>query len=144
LKSLTNELKGKVCEVKFENLKFIKAKWLLKFNSLPNKIITINNYDEFKKILKDFPNTIVVINFWSNFCSSCKTFSFIFDSVQHEYSRDFIFIKINIDENPMIDKNFGITSIPTTLLIKGDLVIRKFGGFLDYNTVKLILENFKT
>ncbi len=133
-----------MCEAKLECLKLKKVKWLLKFNSLPNDIIIINDYDEFNKLLNDFPNKIMVIDFWAKGCSSCESFSSIFDKVHQEYLRDFIFVKINIDENPMIIKKLGITSIPTTLLIKEKQILRKFGGFLDYNTVRLILENFKT
>lgn len=126
-----------------EKIRLRKAEMLLKLQSMPRKIIDINDEDDFNKLLKDFPEKVVVIDFWAIWCAPCKLFAPIFERAYQEYSMDFIFIKVNVDETPKIAQYFGITSIPTTLLVKGGDILRKFVGVLNYETLKQILEKFK-
>jgi len=126
-----------------EKTRLRKAEMLLKLHSMPNEIININSEDGFNTLLKDFPEKVVVIDFWAIWCAPCKVFTPIFERVYQEYSKEFIFIKVNIDETPSIARQFGITSIPTTLFIKGGEVLRKFVGIVSYEILKQILEKFK-
>jgi len=126
-----------------EKTRLRKAEMLLKLHSMPNEIIIINSEDGFNTLLKDFPEKVVVIDFWAIWCAPCKVFTPIFERVYQEYSKEFIFIKVNIDETPSIARQFGITSIPTTLFIKGGEVLRKFVGIVSYEILKQILEKFK-
>jgi len=126
-----------------EKIRLRKAEMLLKLQTMPRKIIDINDEDDFNKLLKDFPEKVVVIDFWAIWCAPCKLFAPIFEKAYQEYSKDFIFIKVNVDKTPKIAQYFGITSIPTTLFVKGGDVLRKFVGVLNYETLKQILEKFK-
>ncbi len=128
---------------KFEKTRLRKADALLKSYSMPLETITINNEEELDNILKNFPNEILVIDFWAAWCAPCKIFAPIFAMAQQEYSRDFIFAKINVDETTVIAQRFGIKTIPTTLLIKGGQMLRKFGGVVKYDIFKQILDKFK-
>jgi len=127
-----------------EKIRLRKAQRLLKLQSMPKEIIDIKTEDEFNKLLKDFPDKIIVIDFWAEWCAPCKLFAPILAKAHEEYSIDFIFVKINVDENPMIAQYFGITSIPTTLFIKGEHILRKFLGAVNFEVLKQILEKLKS
>ncbi|MFX1316714.1 MAG: thioredoxin [Promethearchaeota archaeon] len=126
-----------------EKIKQRKAEMLLKLQSMPNKIINIRSADELNKLTKDFPDNVILIDLWAVWCGPCRIFTPIFEKLQQEYSRDFIFTKVNVDENPSIAQIYGITAIPTTLLIKNGKIVKKFVGVMNYDSLKQILEKLK-
>lgn len=127
-----------------EKIRLRKIEELLRLQSTPKEIINISNNDDFNKLLNDFPDRIIVIDFWAVWCAPCKIYAPVFKKAHEEFTLDFIFTKINSDENPSIAQYFGITSIPTTLFIKGKQVVHKFSGVVNYDTLKQILEKLKS
>ncbi|MFX1311793.1 MAG: thioredoxin [Promethearchaeota archaeon] len=123
-----------------EKIRRRKVEMLIKLQSMPKEIIDIHNYDELQKLSKDFPDKIIIIDFWAVWCAPCRIFTPIFEKLQQEYYKDFIFIKVNVDETPIIAQVYGITSIPTTLFLKNSKMLRKFVGVMNYETLKHILE----
>ena len=120
-----------------------KAEMLMKLQSMPKGVVSIKTEEDLNKISSEFSDKIIVIDMWAVWCSPCKMFAPIFEKVQQEYEQDFIFAKINVDENLMVAQRYGISSIPTTLFIKGGQPIRKIVGVVNYSTLKQILEKFK-
>ena len=120
-----------------------KVETLLNMQRMPNGIITINSEQDLTRLTNEFSDKIIVIDFWAVWCSPCKLFAPIFEKLQQEYYKDFIFGKINVDENPLIAQSFGISSIPTTLFIKEGKLLRKFVGVMNYETLRQFLEKLK-
>ena len=58
--------------------------------------------------------------------------------------QDFIFAKLNVDENQAIASHYKITSIPTILFIKNGIVVNKIVGALPYANMKKFLEKLKS
>ncbi|MHA2009207.1 MAG: thioredoxin [Candidatus Hodarchaeales archaeon] len=127
-----------------EKIRQRKAEKLLRLNDIPKKIVNISNKEELKKLSNDFNDKIIIIDFWAVWCAPCKMFAPTFQKLQQEYYKDFIFAKINVDENPFIAQGFGISSIPTTLFLKGSQVLKKLVGAMNYNTLKQLLERFRS
>jgi len=120
-----------------------KAEMLLKMQSMPRGIVTIKDEQDLLKLQEEFSNKIIIIDFWAVWCAPCKMFAPTFEKLQQEYWNDFIFAKINVDENPLVAQHYGISSIPTTLLLKGGQVLRKFVGAMNYPSLKQVLDKFK-
>ncbi|MFX1345993.1 MAG: thioredoxin family protein [Promethearchaeota archaeon] len=123
-----------------ERIRMEKAKMYIKIHSMPKDIIEIHTIDDFNKLLKNFPDKIIIIDFWATWCAPCMVFSPIFKRLQQEYLNDFIFIKVNVDENQILANSYRITGIPTTLLIKNGKILNKIVGATTYNKMKIILE----
>ena len=126
-----------------EKIRQRKAEMLMKLQAMPKGIINIQNEGDLIKLSEEFNDKVIVIDFWAVWCSPCKMFAPIFEKIQQEYSHDFIFAKINVDENPMVAQRYGIASIPTTLFIKGGQPLRKIVGVVNYTTLKQMLEKFR-
>lgn len=126
-----------------EKIRQRKVELLLNMQRMPNGIITINSEQDLTRLTNQFNDKIIVIDFWAVWCSPCKIFAPIFEKLQQEYYTDFIFAKINVDENPLIAQSFGISSIPTTLFIKEGKLLRKFVGVMNYETFRQFLEKVK-
>ncbi|MHA1491108.1 MAG: thioredoxin [Promethearchaeota archaeon] len=126
-----------------ERIRMKKVEMLLKRQSMPRGVLKIHSKEEYFKLLKDYPEKIIVIDFWATWCAPCMSFAPIFERIQQEYP-NFIFIKVNVDENSIIASQYRITGIPTTLFVKNGKVINKFVGAMNYNNMKQILEKFKS
>jgi thioredoxin 1 len=69
---------------------------------------------------------IVVIDFWADWCRPCKMFSPILDEISEENS---IWMgKLNVDENPQSALDHIIHSLPTTIVFKDGLQVKKIIG----------------
>jgi len=126
-----------------EMLRMKRAKALLKNQAMPETIIEIKSVEEFNKILKDYPNNIIIIDFWAVWCGPCMFFAPVFKKLHEEFKKEIIFVKINVDENNAISTKYNITGIPTTLFIKNGDVINKVIGALNYERMKQVLEQLK-
>lgn len=127
-----------------EKIRQRKAEMLMRLQAMPKGIVNINSEEEFNRLTEEFNDRVIVIDFWAVWCSPCKMYAPIFEKVQSEYSQEVIFAKINVDDNPMIAQRYGVSSIPSTLFMKGGNVLRKVVGVINYTTLKQILEKFKS
>lgn len=126
-----------------EKIRQRKIEMLMKLQSMPKQIVNITSEDHLNKISQEFSDKVIICDLWAVWCSPCKMYSPIFEKIQAEYYQDFIFVKINVDENPMIAQRYGVSSIPTTLFLKGGQPLRKMVGVVNYTTLKQLLEKLK-
>jgi thioredoxin 1 len=126
-----------------EKIRQRKLEMLMKLQAIPKSIVNLRSEADLHKLTSEFPDKIVIIDFWAVWCSPCKNFAPTFEKLQQEYYQDFIFAKINVDENPVIAQNFGVSSIPTTVFIKSGKILRKFVGTMNYETLKQFLEKLR-
>jgi thioredoxin 1 len=126
-----------------EKLRMKKAEALLNQQKMPDRIVEIHSHEEFNKLIASYPDKLVVIDFWAVWCGPCMFFGPIFKKLHGEYKQDFIFVKVNVDENNSIARQYGISGIPTTLFIKNKEIVNKVVGAMDYERMKKVLEKFK-
>jgi len=121
-----------------------KAEMLLKTQSMPTEIVKIHSAEEFNQLKADFPEKILIIDFWAIWCSPCMMFAPVFEKIQKEHYQDFIFVKVNVDEVGAVAQEYRITGIPTTLFIKNDKVIHKVVGAVNEEHLRRVLEKLKS
>lgn len=75
--------------------------------------------DEFKRDVVDPSRTsLVVIDFWAEWCGPCKQLTPIIEKVCAEYAaKGVTLVKINVDENRFIAAQFRVQSIPTVYAV---------------------------
>ena len=61
-------------------------------------------------------NSLVLIDFWADWCGPCKRVSPILDEISEETG--LLIGKLNIDENPEKTQEYSVHSIPTMVLFK--------------------------
>ncbi len=81
-----------------------------------------------------------IIDFYADWCNPCKTMLPIFDELKSLFT-DIEFAKINIDESDEARK-FGVTSIPTFILIRNDAEISRKNGVMTKEAFKNWLEQY--
>jgi thioredoxin 1 len=84
-----------------------------------------NNFN--KEVLEsDIP---VVVDFWATWCGPCKMLSPVIEEVSNDLGTKAKFVKVNVDENPVLSSQYGIASIPTVMVFKNANVAETLVGF---------------
>jgi thioredoxin 1 len=82
-----------------------------------------------------------VMDFFAEWCSSCKSIGPIFDEVTAEIG-DVDFQKVDIDTNYELAAKYGIKAIPTIIFeLEGKVVHRKMGSITKPQLIELIQEH---
>ena len=68
---------------------------------------------------------LTVIDFWAEWCGPCRAIGPVIEELATEYAGKVNIGKVNVDVNPTLSMNFGITSIPAILFVKGGQVVDK-------------------
>ena len=80
----------------------------------------------------------VLIEFYADWCSSCKILSPIVDQVAEEITEQKI-VKVDIEQYPELALEFGIKSIPTFILYKdGKTVSKSYGAKSKMAIIKML------
>ena len=74
-------------------------------------------------------DTPVVVDFWAEWCSPCKTIGPSLEEISDAMGERVKIVKVNIDENPSTPGKFGVRGIPTLMLFKdGEVKAQKIGA----------------
>lgn len=83
---------------------------------------------KFSEIIKDKKNTLLVCDFYAEWCMPCLMMAPVIESIAQRNSQ-VKFIKVNVDEAGDLAQQFQISSIPCIVFFKsGEEVDRIVGG----------------
>jgi thioredoxin 1 len=124
-----------------EELKILNEKKMKKLQELITEKEQLKNIKEplvlddstFSQTINKFPLTLV--DFWAPWCGPCRMMSPIIDEIGKDYLGKLVVGKINVDENPLVAGQFGISSIPTLLLFKRGQAVNKIIGSVSKNKI---------
>jgi thioredoxin 1 len=124
-----------------EELRLINEKRVKKLQQLLNEKEVLRNIREplnledttFFQTINKFP--IMLVDFWAPWCGPCRMMSPIIDQIGKDYLGKLVIGKINVDENPLIARQFSISSIPTLMLFKRGKEVNKIIGSVSRNKI---------
>lgn len=117
-----------------EELRIINEKRMKKLQQMVNEKELLKNIKEplnlddsnFAQTINKYP--LLLVDFWAPWCGPCRMMSPIIDQVGKEYIGKLVVGKVNVDENPNISGQFGISSIPTLILFKRGQAVNNIIG----------------
>ena len=69
-----------------------------------------------------------VVDFWAEWCGPCRAIGPVIEELAKDYDGKVNIGKVNVDNNHQVATNYGITSIPAILFVKGGEVVDKIVG----------------
>ena len=124
-----------------EELKIINEKRMKKLQQIMNEKELLKNIKDpldlddsnFSQTINKFP--LLLVDFWAPWCGPCRMMSPLIDQIGKDYVGKLVVGKVNVDENPSVSRQFGISGIPTLILFERGQTVNKIIGSVSKNKI---------
>lgn len=82
----------------------------------------------------------VLVDYWAEWCAPCKAMAPVLDEVAEEYRDRLRVVKVNVETDPQIARQYGVRSQPTLMLFKNGLVEAQKIGAMSKSQLKAFIE----
>ena len=87
---------------------------------------TVSDSDWETEVLKS--DTPVLVDFWAEWCGPCRMVGPVVEEIAQEKAGSLKVVKLNVDENPDVTRQYRVMSIPTLLVIADGVEKRRLVG----------------
>ncbi len=94
---------------------------------------TSENYKE------EIEKGVSVVDFYADWCGPCKMIGPILEEISNERN-DVKIVKVNVDENREISLEAGVKNIPTLLIMKDGVEVKRHVGFAPKAALNKMIE----
>ena len=81
---------------------------------------------------------MVLVDFWAGWCGPCRMFAPVFQRVSERHP-DAVFGKVDTEAQPELAGGFGISSIPTLMIIRDKVVLYAQPGALPEQALEQLI-----
>ena len=87
--------------------------------------ITAGNFND-EVMRSELP---VLLDFWASWCGPCRMLGPVISELAEEYDGKMKVGKVNVDDEPELAGRFGVSSIPTVVVIKDGKIAATSVGY---------------
>lgn len=92
---------------------------------MATSFVTDSDFDP--KVLKS--SLPVIVDFFATWCGPCKLAEPVLEELSEVYKDKVLIMKLDVDASPVNSQEYGVMSIPTTILFKGGVEMGRVVGF---------------
>ena len=70
----------------------------------------------------------VLVDFWAEWCGPCRAIAPVLDEMAKEKEGSLRVLKLNVDDNVATARRYDVMSIPTLILFKDGVVVKRIVG----------------
>lgn len=85
---------------------------------------------------------LVLVDFFAQWCGPCKMVGPVLEELSEEMQGKVKFVKVDVDQNDELSEVYGITNIPSMLILKDGKKQEMIVGFKPKQMIKESLEQY--
>ncbi|NLD91852.1 MAG: hypothetical protein GX639_04195 [Fibrobacter sp.] len=93
-----------------------------------SNLTLIADAGQFKSILENSNDRLLVIDLYADWCAPCKVIAPILDNLAEKYSGNADFYRVNVDQNSAVANFFKVGAIPYVVYVKNGVVVDALTG----------------
>lgn len=93
-----------------------------------------------KEVLEASRQTLVLVDFWAEWCGPCKTLGPQLETLAEEYRGAFRLAKVDVDQHQRLSMMFGVQSIPTVFALYQGQPVDSFQGALPLTELRRFID----
>jgi putative thioredoxin len=101
----------------------------------------VNAADFVEAVVQRSYDVPVVVDFWAEWCGPCRTLGPLLERLAEEYAGGFDLVKVDVDANQALARQFGVQGIPHVIGFKGGQPVNQFTGALPEAQVRAWLDS---
>jgi thioredoxin 1 len=102
-------------------------------------MINIADKNEFER---EISSGVVIVDFYAQWCGPCKLLGPILEELSEEMAGKVKFIKVDVDKNMAIARQYGVVNIPTMVILKDGNKQDMLAGFLPKLLIKENIQKY--
>ena len=97
--------------------------------------ITQQNFEQEVLLAKE----PVLVDFWATWCSPCRMLAPVIEEIANEYAGKVKVGKVNVDDERELALEYGVSSIPTLVVIRDGKAVKGVVGLHNLEQLKALL-----
>lgn len=98
------------------------------------------NYHEFHSSIREGTN-LKIVQFTKNWSGACEIMTQMLGDLSEVYSKEVKFYNVNIDEDKLLEYEFGILETPSILFFKSNEIVDYITGLVAKQKIKEKIES---
>lgn len=82
---------------------------------------------------------LFLVDFWAPWCGPCRIVTPILEDIAKEMAGQITIVKVNVDNNPDIARQYGVSGIPTMVLFEDGKILERNVGAVPKASIEALI-----